>query len=288
MPEVGHYVVGLFDLMGQSTELEGLRRLPAGDNERAVYTEKVTAVLKKVREFRNVFGSLLESFTKPQTQGRPPFTPEQDARLKRWHGAPIQMMQFSDTVVTFVPIWKSDGELTMSGLAYMLRAAAGTIVLEHGNHVPIRGAIDIGAAIDFEPGEIYGPALAAAHGLESKLADWPRILVGQGAVDFISHCSSLSGAEPEHEMNRQMARLCSDLIMQDIDGLMALDYLSERFHQETWEILKGAQAFERGYSFAKGEHERFRNKRDSKLALRYDRLAQYYESRARIWQASQQ
>ena len=43
---------------------------------------------------------------------------------------------------------------------------------------PLRGGIDVGLGLEITADEVYGPALERAHYLESRLADYPCVLVG--------------------------------------------------------------------------------------------------------------
>lgn len=50
---------------------------------------------------------------------------------------------------------------------------------------PIRGGIDVGLGIDLTDDEVYGPVLERAHFLESKVADYPRIVLGDDLTAYL-------------------------------------------------------------------------------------------------------
>lgn len=290
----GHYVVGFFDLMGQSQELDRLEQIHANPADNETYKAAIIKVLRRVKTFRKAFEKFFERHDRTAQEKHFPLTAKHRKQLDRWRGEKIRLMQFADTVVTFVPLIGRGGALTISGLASMMAAAASTILLHHGIGVPVRGAIEIGLGTDIGPREIYGPVAARAYSLESKYADWPRILIGRRALEFISFCSQASESKLTNrtitidQMNQRMAKLCQDLIMQDVDGLPALDYLGEEFSRQVGGLSKNVISVHEGARFAKDQHQRFRLAGVTKLALRYDRLAQYYESRVALWESGSQ
>jgi hypothetical protein len=44
---------------------------------------------------------------------------------------------------------------------------------------PVRGGIEIGLGAELDDREIFGSGISEAYRLESKIADWPRILIGK-------------------------------------------------------------------------------------------------------------
>jgi hypothetical protein len=50
---------------------------------------------------------------------------------------------------------------------------------------PIRGGIELGLAMDIDNDDIYGPALARAYTLESKVAQYPRIVIGEELILYL-------------------------------------------------------------------------------------------------------
>lgn len=286
MPAIGHYVVGLFDLLGQSAELASFASLPGKDSDEAGYREKILAVLKKLRTFRETFVAFFDGHSKPRTEGLTDLlTPEQRKQLDDWRGPEVQLMQFSDTVIAFVPVFIGEDQFSIHGLSAMLAAAASTTLLQHGEGVPVRGAIEIGVATDFAEKEVYGPALAEAYRLESTCAEWPRIVVGPVAVQFIQECEGKEVKSIAGKMNQRMARICKSLLMMDVDGMAIVDYLGEGFLAQMVKSDINRESFERGLRFAQEQHRRFREQANRKLAIRYDRMAQYYEGRADLWKA---
>jgi len=143
---------------------------------------------------------------------------------------------------------------------------------------PFRGAIEIGVAARFPQADLYGPALAKVHDLESKVAQYPRIIVGPTLIDYLN----AQVRKPENDLpsrvNRGLAKLCLSLLSEDADGLWIIDYLGQAFtdlgRQEGWQEIR-----KMAFSFVLGEFERFRREDPDKLGKRYERLVAYYCSR---------
>jgi hypothetical protein len=46
-------------------------------------------------------------------------------------------------------------------------------------HTPIRGAVEVGKGFEWPEGGVYGPIMADVYELESQIAYYPRIVIGQ-------------------------------------------------------------------------------------------------------------
>jgi hypothetical protein len=121
--------------------------------------------------------------------------------------------------------------------------------------VPIRGGIDLGFAMNIGPDEIYGPALASAYHLESKVAAYPRIVVGKTLVSYLKELSD-SRPEPEIEkVNCLLANKSLALLTTDDDGNMIVDHLGDYIRNILQKIPDIADAVSKAYMFASSEHE---------------------------------
>ena len=106
--------------------------------------------------------------------------------MRRFQHMSIEVLQFSDTLVAFCPLVNVHGCLTLEPVCAFLLCLGRTLLLSLSKQTPLRGAIEIGLAGRFPQTDLYGPVLAAAHRLESKVAEYPRIIVGSNILDCIS------------------------------------------------------------------------------------------------------
>jgi hypothetical protein len=85
--------------------------------------------------------------------------------------------------------------------------------------------LDIG-----KPGdpEVYGPVLGNAYTLETKMAEYPRILVSNGLIEYLATMSRLSQTTPLGRLATSLAGDCKRFITVDTDGKPMLDFLGEQ------------------------------------------------------------
>ena len=189
---------------------------------------------------------------------------------------------FSDFVMLFLSLRDDINKVPMGGVFLALASAASTfLTMLAGGHV-IRGGIDIGLGIEFWEGEIYGPALARAYALESKIANYPRIILGEELTRYIQ----LQQSRPQNDvfsvLNKHLADLCSTLVAIDDDGYPFLDYLGEGFKKHIMTDLDQT-IINKAFEFVIRESERYKASKNSKLAFRYSLLRDYIEHRMDNW-----
>jgi hypothetical protein len=165
----------------------------------------------------------------------------------------------------------------------------GAVVSSLARQQVIRGGLDVGLGVEVEPREVYGSALVRAYKLESREADWPRVLIGDELWNFLQLVQSREPQTVLGGIARQFAALCLSLITTDQeDGRRILDYLAEplaTFKADSKEqfingILKPA------YEFVRNQPEKWRSEGNHKLLDRSNRLLRYFESRVGIWNLS--
>src|SRR5947209_11171441 len=101
-----------------------------------------------------------------------------------------------------------------------------------------RGGIDVGVGAEIEPGEIYGSALSRAVELESQVAQYPRIVIGDELMTYLIETTHLPGSDNTTRYIKGMAGKCLDLITADVDGRPILHYLGEGHRRQMGEELR--------------------------------------------------
>jgi len=150
---------------------------------------------------------------------------------------------------------------------------------------PLRGGIDVGPGLDISENEAYGPVLERAHYLESKQADYPRVLVGEGLIAYLDAIVNATPTTPLSRLTQSLAVHCKDLITIDADGLPMLDFLGEK-------MAKAHAPKDRETSFGlisdyvSGQEEFAIAQRDEKHASRYLKLGAYLRERSVYWKNS--
>jgi hypothetical protein len=203
--------------------------------------------------------------------------PEHAETWRRLRTFDIRYFAVSDSVFIWVPL---DGPGQAGAVYHTLVALAGTELAFLSQGYPLRGGVAVGVASDSVPPSIYGPALSDAIRLESKVAKYPRIVVGSEVVQYLSNTLALEGDTIDEQVQRDMARMCRSLLIQDADGQTVLDYLGPVL-RDTFDQTKGESVSEMGQrvrALFVRELTKWSNAGCEKLSIRYKEGLKYVET----------
>jgi hypothetical protein len=152
---------------------------------------------------------------------------------------------------------------------------------------PIRGSIDIGWGVEMYPNELYGRALASAYDLESKVADYPRIVIGDHLYKFlVASYNSLSRFQPSNSHDQYLkiialhyASRCLEFTGRDDSDTYFLHYLGDTFLHETYlsnEVSN--KTFSSAYIYILSQIQLHTANKDPKLLQRYQMLKLYFDN----------
>ena len=273
---LGHHLVAFLDVMGQSERFKKLR-LAKTPEEDAEVGEVVRQTAGFVLDLRRVFDEQFTAFE----AGSP--------NIKRHTKEPLRphFIGISDSLITSVPLRNDGGDLVGIVTVYSALSAAAVVMLTSlASKHPLRGGIDVGFAVEMGPQEVYGTALARAYELESKEAQYPRILIGDELWRYfnaaIAHFEKQD--TPVARSITVITKKMLELVATDGDGKRILDYLGQT-------ILDNAGPGGRhrdymvkpAYAFVLAEQKRINATRDPKLTARYHLFRRYFESRLPLW-----
>src|SRR2546426_3275071 len=159
-----------------------------------------------------------------------------------------------------------------------LLAAASNATLSLAAKHALRGGIDVGVCARVCDREVYGSALERAYTLESRKAVYPRILVGQELLRYLTLSRDQPRDTPESEIRATVAESTLRLVFRDTDGKPALDYLGQEVLRVFGASLK-PPTVEQAYAFVVAEEERWRAAGNTTLAERYGKVHEYFDSR---------
>ena len=277
----GHHVVTLIDLLGQQSKLAEWDFLPETAYDKQKFIAAVRQSFGKVTVWREQFEKYyklwLDSSELPK--GFAKTLPDGGRAYREFAETSLRFMRFSDTIVIYSPVVNQyDHANAGTVLAHMYTCGLLMLAALNGNTV-FRGAIELGMAGQIDKAELYGPVVAAVHRLESAVAEYPRILVGQRLHEYlIAQVENPEDSAPSRN-NRGVASNCLRLAGCDLDGERILDYMGTGFadmatQKEDWQMLRDGAC-----AFAKRERDRFLRSGDQKLTDRYNRLCAYHDSR---------
>jgi hypothetical protein len=277
----GFYCVAFLDILGQRRKLLQLSRIPNKDEE-TTQLLKITA--GNVIRLRRRLAACFDGFGKPTLylNNLPPDARERILNARQ----SLRSRSIGDSIIMEIS-FMGDEDRCASMIGVMGCIASCCILHLTGlsSKCPIRGGIDVGLGLDISesgPPEIYGPVLGNAYNLESRLADYPRILVGKELIAYLEQTVQLPQATPLGRLANHLAAECKRFITVDEDGKPMLDFLGEK-------IAALSTAQERPHMFAlvseciAEQKEVARSENDSKLLVRYDKLASYAEKRSALW-----
>lgn len=277
--EEGYFIVGLVDILGQGKRLLSYDDPPpTGLQDREKLEKLRSETLSRIRQFRRDFHDQFLGYEK--TIARSPLNcigGPVGAFLDSLGSEPIGVHPFSDLIALSLPLRSSRKTVSMEGVFLMIATfgMAGLFALYRGQ--PVRGGIELDVAwpISHEgaPKEIYGPALAKAYYLESRVAEYPRIVVGRNLYDFISLNAKLKDS---NDPNRTYANLTHSLLVMDDDKRIVINPYSDWYRNGKLRA-RHRQVTQRCFAFTSGELEKFKSSGDEKLTARYSRLKSFIE-----------
>ncbi len=141
----------------------------------------------------------------------------------------LKLLQFSDTFVAYSPSTTPQGDLSVGALFSLVGCACMLAPLYWARNVPLRGSLVIGHAGEFPDIGFYGPALAQAHHLESRVAKYPRIVVSEYLWQGIQSSPPMAENDLFKGFIHDMLGLTGKLLGTDGDDERIIDYLVVRF-----------------------------------------------------------
>lgn len=282
--KVGHYVVAMVDILNQRQALAQWPRL-AKEGEtspefKAALRNTLGQTLALAENFRNFIRSF-ESPIDPHLLEQLP--PEQVKHFQQLVAVEMRSWTFSDTAVVYTPIREVDGVFPLKEVHGVLAAVGITLVSGLATGIVLRAGVTMGMCAELPDGQVYGPALAEAHRLESEVAEYPRAVIGKQLAGFLRHVRDAPNDAPLASIGRAMAQDCLRRTCVDDDGLLIVDGI--RFVNETSAKLSdGPVMLIKARQFVERERERFMKEGNHKLALRYSRLKNYFDARFKVAQ----
>ncbi|OGQ50786.1 MAG: hypothetical protein A3J24_01575 [Deltaproteobacteria bacterium RIFCSPLOWO2_02_FULL_53_8] len=268
------YLIIFLDILGQKELLRQMAEYPTNENERERFKTLSSETLEKVIYAKNLFANFVDAHMKK------PISPLQTAL--GYQRAEIIFYGISDSLIIAVPLGTEQNPTAIYGVFATLMATCGLGLAMLSKKIAIRGGLDVSMATRIETNEIYGWAVASAHHIENKLAEYPRFVIGNGLRSYLKTVENHKPSFPIGENNISLAKTCQEMIIQDNDGHYMLDFLGETLKKYLKTYYHDFSM--KAYTFVKGEHERFVKENNHKLALRYYRLLTYFESRRSLWE----
>jgi len=234
-----------------------------------------------VQGMRTTFSSYFEEYLKDRKEN---YNLNQNQRniFDKCKNNDIKIQQFSDCLAISMPLNDVATKVPIKGVVGILTAAATTLLTCLSNCQPIRGGIDIGLALEIDKNEVYGPALSNAYKLENSVAHYPRVVIGDGLINYLNFYYNPPKKDIYATISKLCAERCLSILAKDDDGHIFIDYLNIYFKQ-TIDKADGKDLFLKANEFATTELQKHREANNDTLVRKYAPLTKYFESRTSIW-----
>ena len=280
-----YYFVAYLDFVGQKRLLCEMDKYELADPMPSELSPLIGKTFIAVAKFRDAFENFVEE---KQTTFDISTLPEPvQNEFVRLRSTKVTTQVFSDSFIYHVKL-STPHPLPVLSIYTALMGCAALIASSLATKLPIRGGIDMGWGGELGRGEVYGPALVKAYHLESNIADYPRIVIGQSLIDYLkAHMRSEDRENRVEGITAHHAEKCLGLITCDCDKQHILNYLGQTYydtcsHINSFELVTNRVLIP-AYKFIAAEHERFEQAGDKKLAPRYEKLKRYFDVSLPIW-----
>jgi hypothetical protein len=272
------YLVAYIDLLGQSDELLKIARIPQNEEEKKATITAIKNSAGRVRAVRSAFDNFVGKAKTISAEALKAVPEIHHASFKRLRSIQVQHRGFSDSMIVTVPLHPgTDPEgisRAIAGVWTALFGIAGISLTAFSLGVPLRAGIEVDLGLDVFRDEVYGPALVNAYDLESKVASYPRAVLGPKLLNYLAEVKEMSPDIPFSRYAIHEATQCEALICSDPDDEKPmLHILSPMMTQVTPQLAEYRADAE---AWVQREARRFRNEGNVKLADRYVRLAKYF------------
>ena len=183
---IGWHVIAFLDLLGQQAKLRELNALPNTVDalEIAHFERRIEEIYKPIVALRKIFKAGIEAsidLNGPNAN----WTPQDQEFRRQFRATPIYQRPFADSLIVGIPLLDSIGKFPCRAIYFTLVSTAITFFSCLAFGCVFRGGIDMGLAMEIGNNELYGPAIARAYALESKVANYPRVVVGEGLTRYL-------------------------------------------------------------------------------------------------------
>lgn len=279
---LSNHVAAFIDILGQQEQLRSINILP--DTDDPEQRDRFVAVLKEtlgvVQDLHEFCANFFDVYKKQAVRVAVP--PDKREAYENLHKADIRFQRFSDGLVVFLSVANSIVQCPVNGI-FGLLGACGTACLRGlaGKH-PIRAGIDIGWGAELNQNELYGSVIPKAYTMESKVAQYPRIAVGDDLVSYLHSFDNAQENDIYTQFNRALATSCLELLSIDSDGVMFVDYLGEGFKKYISADLDPT-VVKTAFEFVLDQLVHWGRRRNTKLVTRYLMLRDYFACRWPLW-----
>jgi hypothetical protein len=279
-----NFCASFIDLLGQRAALAGQGLVPTiqTTEENEAFQRVLRDSVVSIFEVQRSAAALVERVCAPdKASPRKMQIPEHlHADWDAMVHTRVKTQRWSDGLVSFASLADPDVRCKTNGVLAILLQAGALCFMGLAAHRPLRGAVEVAWGAELNDGELYGAVVARAYELESGVAQYPRIVVGPYAMQYLRDQAKIVSSDSALQLDCENAKTCLGMIATDEDSQPIFDYMGAAF--------RGAltpDAHDRLYGkareFAIEQLERHRAKHDARLENRYLWLLRYLDASRR-------
>ena len=280
--QITNYCACFIDLLGQKDALNGQSIMPEintqieKDDFLAIVRKSVGAIERlqiQAQKLRQNKGATI-----PEQ-----LTAQEKALFIEMEKVVAKQQRWSDGLVYFSSLETEHNKCPMNAVMEIFILSGSLCFLGLANQQPLRGAIETAWGVELHENELYGAVVANSYVLESKIAQYPRIVVGEKTIEYLySYINSpIDKSDILALYNRNCAQICINMTAIDQDGYHIIDYLGNEFTQSITNT-ETQELFELAYQFICEQYDLHKKSKNTKLALRYTWLKGYFHQKKEL------
>lgn len=275
---VSNYCACFIDLLGQRNALNGQSVMPEFSTEKEkhdflnIVKQSVGTIDRLQQQAQSFRQGTKGSFSKRKHLN------EEDKELyDEMKNTVAKQQRWSDGLVYYSSLDTEHNKCPMNAVMEIFMLAGTLCFLGLAHKQPIRGAVETAWGVELHENELYGAVVANSYALESKIAQYPRIVVGDKTMTYLNAYIEYPADTTDKLAlyNRNCAQRCLNMTATDQDGYHIIDYLGNEFTQSVTNS-SSCELFKLAYEFICEQYELHKNNKNSKLELRYTWLRGYF------------
>ena len=288
--EMGLYVIGVFDVLGQKRRLYKPVPFPTtSEDDVQEIGRALGETVVPVDDFRQRFQRQLTEREQAFDEDAATIPKAERDEYIAALAPSIVSWGFSDTYCVAIPLERGSGHAgamrVMANVRRLLEVTALSWLASLAENHPIRGGIEIGPATRMRGNDVYGLALAEAHRIESEDAGHPRIVLGGQLVKTLR-----TFRKSDYVGAAALARDCCSMLKAEmVDGRAQVEL---NVLGGSWATLERRRrlrkVFETAYDNVRHQLKVHTAADATKLTSRYEVLLRYFDNHAKRWRNSDQ
>ncbi len=230
----GFHIVALVDLLGQQVKMAQFQGIPKTSREKKAFSRLMRATFGIVGRFRERVALLNRALPKAHAVPemiREKLTAKQIRLVARSLEPAIGYQFFTDLALLKINLSGQRGYRPLISLYGLLRQLGLLMLTQLAEGVLLRGAVEAGICAELDGTDLYGQAVGRAYALESRVADYPRIVVGDHVVNYVKSFAERRLTEDEKAIGEAYMELINTCLREEDDGTVTLSYLDPAFRR---------------------------------------------------------